>query len=187
MLTKEDLLAISELMNPLREDIAGIKDDIVEMKGDIAELKVDVAGLKVDVVKLNEEVAGMKRDIADLKGDVEGLKGDVEGLKGDVVGLKGDVVGLKGDVEGLKGDVAGLTKRLGKNEEAIHGLGTLVENETGRMVNLLVEGHESLRQIVECRLATKEEAEESRTRIFALEEIAKKHTAQIEELQKKTG
>ncbi len=173
MLTKEDLLAISELMNPLREDIAGIKDDIVEMKGDIAELKVDVAGLKVDVAglkvdvaKLNDEVAGMKSDIADLKGDVEGLKGDVEGLKG---------------------DVAGLTKRLGKNEEAIHGLGTLVENETGRMVNLLVEGHESLRQIVECRLATKEEAEESRTRIFALEEIAKKHTAQIEELQKKTG
>ena len=108
-------------------------------------------------------------------------------LKVDVAGLKGDVEGLKGDVEGLKGDVAGLTKRLGKNEEAIHGLGTLVENETGRMVNLLVEGHESLRQIVECRLATKEEAEESRTRIFALEEIAKKHTAQIEELQKKTG
>ena len=180
MLTKEDLLAISELMNPLREDIAGIKDDIVEMKGDIAELKVDVAGLKVDVAKLNDEVAGMKSDIADLKVDVAGLKGDVESLKG-------DVEGLKGDVEGLKGDVAGLTKRLGKNEEAIHGLGTLVENETGRMVNLLVEGHESLRQIVECRLATKEEAEESRTRIFALEEIAKKHTAQIEELQKKTG
>lgn len=173
MLTKEDLLAISELMNPLREDIAGIKDDIVEMKGDIAELKVDVAGLKVDVARLNDEVTGMKSDIAGLKGDVESLKGDVEGLKG--------------DVEGLKGDVAGLTKRLGKNEEAIHGLGTLVENETGRMVNLLVEGHESLRQIVECRLATKEEAEESRTRIFALEEIAKKHTAQIEELQKKTG
>lgn len=166
MLTKEDLLAISELMNPLREDIAGIKDDIVEMKGDIAELKVDVAGLKVDVARLNDEVTGMKSDIAGLKGDVESLKGDVEGLKG---------------------DVAGLTKRLGKNEEAIHGLGTLVENETGRMVNLLVEGHESLRQIVECRLATKEEAEESRTRIFALEEIAKKHTAQIEELQKKTG
>lgn len=173
MLTKEDLLAISELMNPLREDIAGIKDDIVEMKGDIAELKVDVAGLKVDVARLNDEVTGMKSDIAGLKGDVESLKGDV--------------AGLKGDVEGLKGDVAGLTKRLGKNEEAIHGLGTLVENETGRMVNLLVEGHESLRQIVECRLATKEEAEESRTRIFALEEIAKKHTAQIEELQKKTG
>lgn len=173
MLTKEDLLAISELMNPLREDIAGIKDDIVEMKGDIAELKGDVAGLKVDVARLNDEVTGMKSDIAGLKGDVESLKVDV--------------AGLKGDVEGLKGDVAGLTKRLGKNEEAIHGLGTLVENETGRMVNLLVEGHESLRQIVECRLATKEEAEESRTRIFALEEIAKKHTAQIEELQKKTG
>ena len=166
MLTKEDLLAISELMNPLREDIAGIKDDIVEMKGDIAELKVDVAGLKVDVA---------------------GLKVDVARLNDEVTGMKSDIAGLKGDVEGLKGDVAGLTKRLGKNEEAIHGLGTLVENETGRMVNLLVEGHESLRQIVECRLATKEEAEESRTRIFALEEIAKKHTAQIEELQKKTG
>lgn len=180
MLTKEDLLAISELMNPLREDIAGIKDDIVEMKGDIAELKVDVAGLKVDV-------AGLKVDVAKLNDEVAGMKSDIADLKVDVADLKVDVAGLKGDVEGLKGDVAGLTKRLGKNEEAIHGLGTLVENETGRMVNLLVEGHESLRQIVECRLATKEEAEESRTRIFALEEIAKKHTAQIEELQKKTG
>ena len=136
---------------------------------------------------MNVDFAVLNVDFAGLKVEVEGLKVDVARLNDEVTGMKSDIAGLKGDVESLKVDVAGLTKRLGKNEEAIHGLGTLVENETGRMVNLLVEGHESLRQIVECRLATKEEAEESRTRIFALEEIAKKHTAQIEELQKKTG
>ena len=52
---------------------------------------------------------------------------------------------------------------------------------------LLGEGHESLRQTIEERLATKEQQEKSDVRIFALEEIAKQHTDQIEELRKKIG
>lgn len=152
MLTKEDLLAISELMNPLREDIAGIKGDIVEMKGDIAGLKEDVAGLKVDV-------AGLKVDVARLNDEVTGIKGEIVGIK----------------------------ERLDDNEAEIRRIGTLMENDTDRMVNLLEEGHESLRQIIMGQLTPKEQHEETRTRVFALEEVAKLHTAQIEELQKKTG
>ena len=180
MLTKEDLLAISELMNPIREDIAGIKGDIVEMKGDIAGLKEDVAGLK-------EDVAGLKEDVAGLKEDVAGLKEDVAGLKEDVAGLKVDVVRLNNEVTGIKGEIVGIKERLDDNEAEIRRIGTLMENDTDRMVNLLEEGHESLRQIIMGQLTPKEQHEETRTRVFALEEVAKLHTAQIEELQKKTG
>ena len=35
--------------------------------------------------------------------------------------------------------------------------------------------------------SSQEQQEESETRIFALEEVSRQHTAQIEELQKKTG
>lgn len=117
MLTKEDLLAISELLNPLREDIAR----------------------------------------------------------------------LDGKVEQLTSEMKDVKARLTKNEKDIMDLGTLVENETGRMVNLMVEGHESLRQTIKEDLTTKKQHEEVRTRVFALEEAVKAHTAQIEELQRMIG
>ena len=88
-------------------------------------------------------------------------------------------------------DLAELVKplegRLGANERATKELGILVENETNRAINLLFEGHKSLKQMIEGRLVTKEQQENSEARIFALEEVSKRHTAQIEELQKKTG
>ena len=66
-------------------------------------------------------------------------------------------------------------------------LGTLVENENSRLINVIMEGHESLRQTITESLVSKEQHEEVRTRVFALEEAVKAHTTQIEELQRKTG
>lgn len=78
MLTNEDLLAISNLMDvklkPIKEDIAELKQDVAILKQDVAILKQDVAGLK-------EEVSGLKQDVAILKQDVATLKEDVADLK----------------------------------------------------------------------------------------------------------
>ena len=61
------------------------------------------------------------------------------------------------------------------------------EHQIDRAIKLLGEGHERLKQMIEGRLVTKEQQENSEARIFALEEVSKRHTVQIEELQKKTG
>ena len=102
MTDNELLLAISKILDPVREDIQGLKDDIQEFK-------IDVQGLKTDVREL-------KGDVELLKGDVQELKGDVALLKGDVQELKGDVALLKGDVQELKGDVQELKERVRKIE-----------------------------------------------------------------------
>ena len=71
MLTKEDLLAISNLMDvklkPIKEDIVELKSDVSVLKQDVAELKKDVAVLKVDVAGLKQDVAVLKEDVTDLK------------------------------------------------------------------------------------------------------------------------
>ena len=88
---------------------------------------------------------------------------------------------------GVEGRVTGIEERLTATEKETHELKILMENETNRAVGLVLDGHESLRQIIEGRLVTKDDREQDQIRICALEGITKLHTAQIADLKKKTG
>ena len=90
-------------------------------------------------------------------------------------------------LETVKADIAGIKERLAATEKETRELKILMENETNRAVGLVLDGHESLRQIIEGRLVTKDDREQDRIRICALEGITKLHTAQIADLKKKTG
>ena len=94
---------------------------------------------------------------------------------------------VKADIEGIKERLTGVEERLTENERRTHELKLLMENETNRAVGLVLDGHESLRQIIEGRLVTKDDREQDQIRICALEGITKLHTAQIADLKKKTG
>ncbi len=74
MTDKEILLAMSDMLQP-------IKSDIQDMKGDIRELKEDVQGLKEDVQGLKEDVRVLKKDMQVLKGEVRVLQSDMEEVK----------------------------------------------------------------------------------------------------------
>lgn len=67
-LSKEDLLAISELME--------------------TKLDLKLEPLKRDVSDLKKDVDGLKRDVDGLKTDVNGLKIDVNGLKTDIKSIQ---------------------------------------------------------------------------------------------------
>lgn len=60
-LTKEDLQAISQLMDvkldPIKADVSGLKKDMVEVKADVAGLKEEVSGLKKDMVEVKDIVS----------------------------------------------------------------------------------------------------------------------------------
>ena len=70
-LTKEDLQAISQLMDVKLDPI---KADMSDLKKDMVEVKADVAGLKKDMVEVKADVAGLKKDMVEVKADVAGLK-----------------------------------------------------------------------------------------------------------------
>ena len=103
VLTKEDLLAISEMMDmKLKTELQPLKNDMQVLKSDVQELKRDVEVLKSDVQELKEDMHEVKGDIEALKSDIEALKSDVEVLKNDVQVLQDKVQVLQDDMQGVK-------------------------------------------------------------------------------------
>ncbi len=171
MLTREDLAAIGAMMdeklNAVRTEVGVLMDEKLEpVKADMAEMKADIAEMKEDIV---------------------GIKEDITGIEERVTGIEERVTGIEERVTGIEERVTGIEGRLTENEQRTHELKLLMENETNRAVGLVLDGHESLRQMIEGRLVTKDDREQDRIRICALEGVTKLHTAQIAELKKKTG
>ena len=87
-LTKEDLLAISQLLDaklktelqPIKEDIISMKKDIISMKADIASTKEDVISMKADIASTKEDIIAMKADICDLQQKVSDISVHLENV-----------------------------------------------------------------------------------------------------------
>lgn len=101
--------------------------------------------------------------------------------------IQKQITGIEERVTGIEERVTGIEERLAATEKETRELKVLMENETNRAVNLVLEGHEGLRQMIEEHLVTKEEREQDRIRIHTLEGIARLHTEQITDLKKKIG
>lgn len=94
--------------------------------------------------------------------------------------IRQEIAEMKSDIREMKDEILTLKERTTRLE-------LTMEHQVDRAVNLVLEGHEGLRQMIEGRLVTKDDHEQDKVRIFALEEIAKLHTAQIIDLKKKIG
>ncbi len=103
-----------------------------------------------------------------------------EKLEASLEPIRQDIVGIKADIKEMKGEILTLKDRTTKLE-------LTMEHQVDRAVGLVLDGHESLRQIIEGRLVTKDDHEQDQIRICALEGITKLHTAQIADLKKKTS
>ncbi len=103
-----------------------------------------------------------------------------EKLEASLEPIRQDIVGMKADIKEMKDEILTLKDRTTKLE-------LTMEHQVDRAVGLVLDGHESLRQIIEGRLVTKDDREQDQIRICALEGITKLHTAQIADLKKKTG
>ena len=108
-----------------------------------------------------------------------------EKLEAGLQPIRQDITEMKERLTGVEGRVTGIEERLTATEKETHELKILMENETNRAVGLVLDGHESLRQMIEGRLVTKDEREQDRIRICTLEGVTKLHTTQIAELKKK--
>lgn len=59
-LTKDDLLAIADLMKPLENDIQELKTDVQGLKSETQELKSDVQGLKAETQELSKRTSNIE-------------------------------------------------------------------------------------------------------------------------------
>ena len=88
-LTKEDLSAISEIMDtklktelqPLKNDMQVLKSDMQELKKDVEVLKSDVEDLKNDMQVLQDKVQALQDDMQVLQDKVQVLQDDMQGVK----------------------------------------------------------------------------------------------------------
>ena len=135
--------------------------------------------------KLEARLKPIEERLTSIEGRVTGIEESVTGIEGRVTSIEGRVTGIEERVTGVEGRVTGIEERLTATEKETHELKILMENETNRAVGLVLDGHESLRQMIEGRLVTKDEREQDRIRICTLEGVTKLHTTQIAELKKK--
>lgn len=98
-LTKEDLQAISELMDvklhPINSRFDRIESDISELKAGQAEIRGELTEVKGDMVEVKEELTEVKEELIEVKKDVAKVKGDMVEVKEDVTKVKGDMVEVK--------------------------------------------------------------------------------------------
>ena len=122
-LTKEDLLAISEIMD------TKLKTELQPLKNDMRVLKSEVHELKGDVEVLKNEVHELKEDMHEVKSDIEALKSDVQVLQDDMQGVKDKLHLMKLYQENM------ITPRLDTIESCYTGTYHRYQNDAEKMEN----------------------------------------------------
>ena len=160
-------------LKPIKEDIAGLKEDV-------SGLKEEITGIKVRLDKIEDRLD----KVEERTGRIEGRLDKIDDRLDKVEDQTGRIEGRLDKIEDRLDKVEGQTGRI---EMQATRLGVIVENEVDRAVKLLGEGHEGILETIKRDFASAEELEKDRIRLFSLEETARKHTRQIENLQKRTG
>lgn len=102
MTDNELLLAISNILEPIRDDIRELKVEVLGLKDEIAEQKIRMTNLELEV--------------ADLKNEMSEFRDRVKGLENEMSGIKEELSGLKGEIKGLRIDFINLSDRLTRLE-----------------------------------------------------------------------
>ncbi len=146
-LTKEDLLAISQLLDAkLKTELQPIKEDIISMKKDIISMKADIASTKEDII-------AMKADIASTKEDIIAMKADIASTKEDIIAMKADICDLQQKVSDI----------------SVH-----LENVTDKNIKIIAEGHTDLARKLDEALKVENEKELLLIRMSYLEDEVRK-------------
>lgn len=81
MTDNEILLNLSNMLDPIQEEIRDIKRDIKEIRGDITGIKGEIVGMKDDITDIKGDITEMKDDITEMKDDITDIKARVKRLE----------------------------------------------------------------------------------------------------------
>lgn len=74
MTDNELLLAISGMIDPLREDVQSMKQELQGVKQDVQNMKEELQGVKQDNQNMKQELQGIKQDIQEIKTRVKKIE-----------------------------------------------------------------------------------------------------------------
>lgn len=81
-LTKEDLIAISEIMDTkLKTELQPLKNDLQVIKNDMQVLQDKVQALQADMQVLQDNVQALQDDMQALQDNMQALQDDMQGVK----------------------------------------------------------------------------------------------------------
>ena len=115
------------------------------------------------------EIKTMKQDLIDVKQDMSGMKQGLTDVKQNMSSMKQGLTDVKQDLSSMKQDIR--DNRI------------LIENNVMRDIHLIAEQHTD---IIE-KLDAIADYGDTKGRVSTLENVAKSHTDDIKELQKKIG
>ncbi len=167
-------------LKPIKEDIAGIRGRLDKIEDRLDKVEERTSRIEGRLDKIDDRLD----KVEDQTGRIEGRLDKIEDRLDKVEGQTGRIEGRLDKIDDRLDKVEERTSRI---EMQATRLGVIVENEVDRAVKLLGEGHEGILETIKRDFASTEELEKDRIRLFSLEETARKHTRQIENLQKRTG
>ncbi|MCH5257787.1 MAG: hypothetical protein J1D87_10875 [Lachnospiraceae bacterium] len=115
-LTNDDLQAIANIIQPIKEDVNSLKNEM--------------HGVKEDVNSLKNEMHDVKVDVSNLKSDMHNMRTDMQNMKESIKNMEYDMSDMKYDIKDLRQRVTNVELTL--------------ENNTNRNIQLLAENHISL-------------------------------------------
>lgn len=72
-LTKEDLQAIAELIDPVKQDVQNMKQDMLDMKQDMQGMKQDMQGMKRDMSDMKQSLQQVEQRTMNIELKLENV------------------------------------------------------------------------------------------------------------------
>ena len=122
-LTKEDLLALSTMMD---EKLEPIHNEINDVKVEIKGMKTEIAGMQVEIKGMKTEIASMQVEIERMKTEIAGIQVEIEGIKTEIAGMQAEIKGIKTEIEGMKQRITVIELRI--ENELVRNINFIAEN-----------------------------------------------------------
>lgn len=129
-LTKEDLIAISEIMDTkLKTELQPLKNDLQVIKNDMQVLQDKVQALQADMQVLQDNVQALQDDMQALQDNMQALQAEMQVLQDDMQGVKDKLHLMKLYQENV------ITPRLDTIESCYTGTYHRYQNDAEKMEN----------------------------------------------------
>ena len=151
-----------------------------KLEAGLKPIKEDIAGIRGRLDKIEDRLDKVEERTSRIEGRLDKIDDRLDKVEDQTGRIEGRLDKIDDRLDKVEG-------QTGRIEMQATRLGVIVENEVDRAVKLLGEGHEGILETIKRDFASAEELEKDRIRLFSLEETARKHTRQIENLQKRTG